>query len=569
MLRVGYRPLVQSVTVAGGEDATVDFALEPAPVQLDEVVSTATGEQRKLEIANAISTIDVAAGGQALADHRVHQSDLGPGAGRPGAQERRHHRHRDPDPDPRLQQRVALQRAALLHRRRPVRELGHLEHARHRWLRRGQPRKPEPLAHQRPQPRRHRQHRDREGPGGRDAVRHPGLERRRPHHHQARLAGPAALEPVQRSGRGERQQHLSAELQRPGRQQPRARRLRRLLHPPVRARRGVHPDLGLRVLAAREQGHPPAQDRLPPAARRQRLRRQRPGDLLPVRRLRERGRGLPAAEVRGRLDPEPARVGSPDPDPAQRAREAEPPGQRHRQPVQERRRERRAGLPLEQHPLRRERQQLPDDHRQRRGQRRGPRGRPRLVLHPGPAVRGAGQAGRRALHGRAHGELAAGRLALDPGHVRLRHREPGRRGLLPHRPGGGLRRQPGGRHHRQPIPDLADLGGPGRHRPVPALTRRRLEDVGRRPVLPRSRQWHVRQRSRPHRRLVHHRRRGQYRRLAVHRRVPLRRRLRRGGDRPQAAPVRDRRPSLRRQQRLRQGLQRHDLPQGQRLVAGV
>ena len=45
--------------MGAGEDATLDFALEPAPVQLDEVVSTATGEQRKLEIANAISTIDV------------------------------------------------------------------------------------------------------------------------------------------------------------------------------------------------------------------------------------------------------------------------------------------------------------------------------------------------------------------------------------------------------------------------------------------------------------------------------------------------------------------------------
>jgi TonB-linked SusC/RagA family outer membrane protein len=59
VLRVGYRPMVQPATVGAGEDATLDFALEPAPVQLDEVVSTATGEQRKLEIANAISTIDV------------------------------------------------------------------------------------------------------------------------------------------------------------------------------------------------------------------------------------------------------------------------------------------------------------------------------------------------------------------------------------------------------------------------------------------------------------------------------------------------------------------------------
>jgi TonB-linked SusC/RagA family outer membrane protein len=60
-LRLGYRPEVQRATVTGSESVTLDFAMTLAPVQLDEVVSTATGEQRKLEIANAISTIDVAA----------------------------------------------------------------------------------------------------------------------------------------------------------------------------------------------------------------------------------------------------------------------------------------------------------------------------------------------------------------------------------------------------------------------------------------------------------------------------------------------------------------------------
>ncbi|HET6578272.1 MAG TPA: carboxypeptidase regulatory-like domain-containing protein, partial [Gemmatimonadales bacterium] len=61
VLRLGYRPQVQTATVTGTAPVTLDFALALAPVQLDEVVSTATGEQRKLEIANAISTIDVAA----------------------------------------------------------------------------------------------------------------------------------------------------------------------------------------------------------------------------------------------------------------------------------------------------------------------------------------------------------------------------------------------------------------------------------------------------------------------------------------------------------------------------
>jgi len=61
VLRLGYRPEVQTVSMADGETVTLDFAMTAAPVQLDEIVSTATGEQRKLEIANAISTIDVAA----------------------------------------------------------------------------------------------------------------------------------------------------------------------------------------------------------------------------------------------------------------------------------------------------------------------------------------------------------------------------------------------------------------------------------------------------------------------------------------------------------------------------
>ena len=60
VLRVGYRPETQSATLADGETATADFAMTAAPVQLDEIVSTATGEQRKLEIGNSVTTIDAA-----------------------------------------------------------------------------------------------------------------------------------------------------------------------------------------------------------------------------------------------------------------------------------------------------------------------------------------------------------------------------------------------------------------------------------------------------------------------------------------------------------------------------
>jgi TonB-linked SusC/RagA family outer membrane protein len=60
VLRVGYRPTTDTVTVADGESVTADVSMTAAPVQLDEIVTTATGEQRKLEIGNAVTTIDVA-----------------------------------------------------------------------------------------------------------------------------------------------------------------------------------------------------------------------------------------------------------------------------------------------------------------------------------------------------------------------------------------------------------------------------------------------------------------------------------------------------------------------------
>ncbi len=61
VIRLGFRPVTDTANVAPGETVTLDFAMEPAPVQLEEIVTTATGEQRKLEVANAVSTIDAAA----------------------------------------------------------------------------------------------------------------------------------------------------------------------------------------------------------------------------------------------------------------------------------------------------------------------------------------------------------------------------------------------------------------------------------------------------------------------------------------------------------------------------
>src|SRR6185437_13693756 len=54
--RVGYQEL-KSITVAAGASATLDFAMQQAAVQLQEIVTTATGEQRRVELGNTIATI--------------------------------------------------------------------------------------------------------------------------------------------------------------------------------------------------------------------------------------------------------------------------------------------------------------------------------------------------------------------------------------------------------------------------------------------------------------------------------------------------------------------------------
>lgn len=58
--RIGYARLSQAVTVVDGQEAHLDFALEPTANVLDQVVVTATGNERRKEIGNAVSTIDSA-----------------------------------------------------------------------------------------------------------------------------------------------------------------------------------------------------------------------------------------------------------------------------------------------------------------------------------------------------------------------------------------------------------------------------------------------------------------------------------------------------------------------------
>lgn len=59
-LRVGYSEQRQSVIVVAGQPAVTNFTMESVPVSLAPVVTTATGEQRRVEIGNAVSTVNVA-----------------------------------------------------------------------------------------------------------------------------------------------------------------------------------------------------------------------------------------------------------------------------------------------------------------------------------------------------------------------------------------------------------------------------------------------------------------------------------------------------------------------------
>jgi TonB-dependent SusC/RagA subfamily outer membrane receptor len=60
VLRVGYAEQKKQVTIVANEQATVDVALGSVAVSLAPVVTTATGEQRRVEIGNSVAQIDAA-----------------------------------------------------------------------------------------------------------------------------------------------------------------------------------------------------------------------------------------------------------------------------------------------------------------------------------------------------------------------------------------------------------------------------------------------------------------------------------------------------------------------------
>jgi TonB-linked SusC/RagA family outer membrane protein len=59
VIRVGYAEQKKSVTILDGQTATLNFTMNQTVVQLQEVVTTATGDQRRAEIGNAVENIGV------------------------------------------------------------------------------------------------------------------------------------------------------------------------------------------------------------------------------------------------------------------------------------------------------------------------------------------------------------------------------------------------------------------------------------------------------------------------------------------------------------------------------
>ena len=55
--RIGFAAATSPVTVSAGETVTLDFTIREAPVSLEQVVVTATGDVRRKEVANSMATI--------------------------------------------------------------------------------------------------------------------------------------------------------------------------------------------------------------------------------------------------------------------------------------------------------------------------------------------------------------------------------------------------------------------------------------------------------------------------------------------------------------------------------
>src|SRR6185312_13049885 len=57
VIRVGFQEQKKPITVVAGATDTLNFTMQQAVIQLQDVVTTATGDQRKVELGNTIATL--------------------------------------------------------------------------------------------------------------------------------------------------------------------------------------------------------------------------------------------------------------------------------------------------------------------------------------------------------------------------------------------------------------------------------------------------------------------------------------------------------------------------------
>jgi TonB-linked SusC/RagA family outer membrane protein len=58
IIRIGYGQQTRTVTVTAGQTTTLDFQLEEVATKLNPIVTTATGQQRRIEVGNAIAQVN-------------------------------------------------------------------------------------------------------------------------------------------------------------------------------------------------------------------------------------------------------------------------------------------------------------------------------------------------------------------------------------------------------------------------------------------------------------------------------------------------------------------------------
>jgi TonB-linked SusC/RagA family outer membrane protein len=93
VIAVGYAAERQTVVIAAGQTATLDFTLSQIPYTIEDIVTTATGEQRRLELghtvgvirADSLASLDVITNMSSLLQARTAGVSILPSAGSTGA----------------------------------------------------------------------------------------------------------------------------------------------------------------------------------------------------------------------------------------------------------------------------------------------------------------------------------------------------------------------------------------------------------------------------------------------------------------------------------------------------